>query len=352
MRSKDLIQTYIAIIAIAALFGCNPMAVPAVNESVSRSNTTTLIPSVIPSSTTENVVLLHTFSGHSGRVLDVEFSAQGEFLVSSGQDMNIRLWGVRSGQEVHSFRMDSVDMADIDISIERNLLASGEAIWDLGSMQEIHTLERGSPFPGFVAFSPDGSVLALGLFEQQITLWEVTSGQPVYTFDRQEEDRTKRMDFSPDDMLLAIGVIDGTVRLMNVASGEIVRILEYSGETDIHDLAFSPDGKYLASGGRVPAVILWDVTSGEVVRTFRLTDNAIGMDFSPDGTILATAGGVEYDVRLWDVESGNLLDSLPHNDQLSSLAFSPDGRLLAVGCFDGNIYLWEISTNPWADKSE
>lgn len=354
MRCNNFLKAQITITVIAMLYGCSPTSVPASNEPVSILNTVTPvpipntitpIPSVISISPTENVVLLHTFSGHSKRVLDVAFSAQGEFLASSSQDMNIKLWDVRSGQEVQTFRMRSVDMADIDISIGRNLLASGEAIWDLESLQEIHALERGSPFPGSVAFSPDGSALALGLFDRQITLWDVTSGQPVYTFDRQEENRTKRMDFSPDGALLAVGVIDGTVRLLDVASGNIVKVLKYSGETDIHDLAFSPDGNYLATGGRVPAVILWDVTSGEFVRTFRLTDNPISMDFSPDGTILATAGGSEYEVRLWDVESGNLLHSLPHNDQLSSVAFSPDGRLL-VGCFDSNIYLWEIPANP------
>jgi WD40 repeat protein len=355
MRCNNSIKAQITIIAIAFLYGCSPASTPASSDSVSITNTltpvsmpntVTPVPSEISGSTDENVVLLHTLIGHSGRVLDVAFSAQGEFLASSGQDMNIRLWDVKSGQEVHTFRMNSVDMADIEIFIQGNLLASGEAIWNLVSMQEIHALERGSPFPGSVSFSPDGSILALGLFEQQITLWDVTSGQPVYTFDPQEENRTKKMDFSPDGALLAVGVIDGTVRLLDVASGEIIRVLKYPGETDIHDLTFSPDGKYLATGGRVTAVILWDVTSGEVVRTFGLTDNAISMDFSPDGNILATAGGYEHEVRLWDVESGKLLHSLPHNDQLTSVAFSPDGRLLAAGCFDSNIYIWEIPANP------
>ena len=350
MRIKILVQAQLAILAVAALYGCHPASVPSSNEPVSSADTITPVLGVIPGSTAEPIVLLHTLRGHSGRVFDVAFSARGEFLASSSQDMNIRLWDIRSGQEVHTFRMNSVDMADIDISIERNLLASGEAIWDLESMQEIHVLERGSPYPGFVAFSPDGSaVLALGLFEQQITLWDVTNGQPVYTFDREEEHRTKRMDFSPDGTLIAVGVMDGTVRLLDVVSGELVRILQYRGETDIHDVAFSPDGNYLASGGRVPAVILWDVASGEVVRIFRLTDNAISMDFSPDGSILATTGGHEHEVRLWDVESGNLLYSLPHNDPLTSVAFSPDGRLLAVGCADGNIYVWEILANPRAE---
>jgi len=300
----------------------------------------------ISRSTVEKVILLHALNSNSSRVLDVAFSAEGKHLASSSQDRKIRIWDVESGQELHTFLMNSVDMADIDISIAGNLLASGEAIWDLDSRQEVHVLERGSRFPGHVAFSPDGSLLALGLFERQIALWDVTSGQPIFTFDKQQENRTKRMEFSPDGALLAVGVIDGTVRLLDVASGENVDTLQYRGETDIHDLAFSPDGKYLASGGRVPAVILWDVASREVVRIFRLTDNSISMDFSPDGTILASAGGYEHEVRLWDVESGNLLRSLPHNDQIMTVAFSPDGKLVAAGCFDGEIYLWGLPTNP------
>ena len=168
MRRNGFFKTQITIIVIALLYGCSLIPVPASNEPVSIPNTVTPVPSVISSSPTENVVLLHTFSGHSKRILDVAFSAQGEFLASSSQDMNIRLWNVESGQEVHAFQMNSVDMADIDISISRNLLASAEAIWDLESLQEIHVLERGLIYPGSVAFSPDGSTLALGLFEQQI----------------------------------------------------------------------------------------------------------------------------------------------------------------------------------------
>lgn len=340
LKSQSMI-----IIAITLLYGCSSSTVTVTSDPTSIPNTITPVPSEISSSTADDVVLLHIISGHSKRVLDVVFSAEGDLLASSSQDMTIRLWNVKSGEEVHTFEMKSVDMADIDISIG-NLLASGEAIWDLVSMLEIHVLERGSPFPASVAFSPDGSVLALGLYEQQITLWDVVNGELVYVFDMQEDNRTKAMEFSPDGTLLAVGVHDGTVRLLDVVSGKIVSMLKYTGETDIHDLTFSPDGKYLASGGRVSAVVLWNVESGDIVKTFRLTDHAISMDFSPDGRILATAGGGRYEVQLWDVESGTRLYSMPHDDQISSIAFSPDGKMLAVGCFDSNIYLWEVPTNP------
>ncbi len=339
-------RAQVAIIAMALLCACSPAAAPASSAPVSTVEPTAPGPVVISRGNAEDVLLLHTFKGHTKRVLDVAFTAQGRYLASSSQDMNIKLWDVNSGQEVHAVRMRSVDMSDIDISTEGSMLAWGEAVWALDSMQEIHALERGSPLPAHVAFSPDGSVLALGLFGQQITLWDTTSGQPMQTLEKREENRTKSMDFSPDGAILAAGVIDGTVRLFDVASGRIVRILQYAGETDIHDLVFSPDGKYLASGGRVPAVVLWDVASGEVVRTFRLTDNSISMAFSPDGTVLASAGGYEQEVRLWDVESGELLHALEHNDQLMKVAFSPDGSLLATACFDSQIYVWGIPTNP------
>ena len=342
MMCKIIIKAAMTMIAIGMLYGCKPIPAAPSHEPPALPTPPTPTRSVTSSSTSGNATPLRILSGHSKRVLDVAFSANGESLISSAQDMNIKLWDVRSGEETHSIRMSSVDMADIDVSTRSNLMATGEAIWDLESLQEIHVLERGSHLPASVAFSPDGSRLAIGLFEDQITLWEVTSGQPVYSFERQEENRTKAMDFSPDGALLAVGVIDGTVRLLDVESGDILTVLKYPGETDIHDLRFSPNGKYLATGGRVPAVILWEIPSGVVVRKINLTDNAISMDFSPDGKILATAGGYEYEIRLWDVESGKLLHSLPHDDQITSVAFSPDGSLLAVGCFDSNIYLWEI----------
>ena len=337
-----LLKAHVAILVLGLLCGCRPATVPANSDTAPDPDSIPLGTDVISLNTVEHVALLHTLEGHSQRVLDVTFSAQGALLVSSGQDMHIRVWDVSKAQEAHTFRMRSVDMADVDISVDRNILASGEAIWDLASFREIRVIERGTQIPAFVAFSPDGSMLALGRFDQDITLWNVSSGQPVFTFAEQEEKRNKELEFSPDGTLLAAGVIDGTIRMYDVASGEIVRILHYRGETDIHDIAFSPDGNYLASVGRVSSAQLWEVASGEVVRTFPVQDTPLSVDFSPDGTILAVAAGQEKAILLWDVERGDLLRSLPHDDQSMSIAFSPDGRLLAAACFDGKVYMWGI----------
>jgi WD40 repeat protein len=346
--SKTLTLT--AMMVILFFNGCSPdtsgtTELPA-GTVVSSPPGGTIATASSPASGNESVVLLRTLSGHSRRVMRVIFSPDGALIASSGEDKKIKLWDTRTGQEVYTIPMMNIDMMDIAFSPDGRILASGEAMWDVENKQEIHTLERSSQLPASIAFSPDGSVIAVALFEHPIEFWDVDSGQVVRTFQELADNRAVKIEFSPDGSLLVAGIKGGTVRLWDVESGEVVDSLGYSGESDIHDLALSTDGRLLAAVGRVPVVQLWEVASGELINTFRLQDSAMGVAFSPDGTILASTGGEEHAVRLWDVAGGKLLYVLPHKDQLMTVAFSPDGKFLAAGCDDSQIYLWRISAEP------
>jgi len=297
----------------------------------------------ISSTSVNEISLLETYPGHQGRVLDTAFSAGGEILATSGQDLFIRVWDTDSGEELQTFPMHLVDMADIDISADSSLLASGEAIWNLESGQELVTLERESPLPAFVAFSPSEPYLAVARLDQGVMLWDLSSGEFTHRFNVGEEQRTKRMEYSPDGSRLVAGVIDGTVRIWDVQNGEIIQTLHYSGETDIHDLAYSADGRYLAATGRLPKAILWDQYGGEVLNTFPMRDNGLGIDFSQDGSLLAVSGGAERAILLFELPGGNLVRTLELGEQALAISFSPDGRYLAAGTFDGRILLWGLA---------
>ena len=84
------------------------------------------------------------------------------------------------------------------------------------------------------------------------------------------------------------------------------------------------------------------VSPSHLARTLAGHTNAvIGVTFSADGRLLATASSDET-ARLWDPATGEHLRTLVgHTNEVSGVAFSPDGRLLATASRDKTAGLWD-----------
>jgi WD40 repeat protein len=66
--------------------------------------------------------------------------------------------------------------------------------------------------------------------------------------------------FSPDDKLAAVGGGFGVIRLVGTETGQEVSRLETTDQTKLHPLAFSPDGGRLyALGEQTRNLYIWDL---------------------------------------------------------------------------------------------
>ncbi len=142
------------------------------------------------------------------------------------------------------------------------------------------------------------------------------------------------------------GDVGQTDFVLSEVSPHLVATLE--GHTsEVNSLAFSPDGTILASSGSWDREIkLWDVNARQSFATLRgHTDAVRSVSFSlPDGATLAS-GSLDRTIKLWDGKSGGLIATLEeHTDGVTSVSFSSGGNTLASGSRDGTVRLWDLRT--------
>jgi WD40 repeat protein len=248
---------------------------------------------------------------------------------------------------------NGVSVFDIALSPDGNTLAIGGynnivTLWDVNTGQTLRTLtlsaDTGSVNP--VTFSPDGKYLAfpgaIADMNQPIRLWDIATKDGLIKFSSEGYLNANALAFSPDGKLLASGDWDGTVYLWDVSSGKVLRPLK--GHTDmILSLAFSPDGKWLASGSYDNSVLLWEAASGQIAQNLKSHTGGVNeVAFSPNGKKIASASD-DQTVIVWDTGTGQALLTIHDEESMTSAAFSPDGKTLATAAV---VYLklWDSVT--------
>ena len=278
--------------------------------------------------------------------------------------------------------------------------------WDPQTAQRKSGLSREFRSIYQIAYSPDGSLLAIGTSQLVgVSLWNARTGQLVRTlkepYPRSKGAHIFNFAWAPDGKTL-VATQSKELQFWEVATGKLLRkIAQPAGSCGI-TLLLSRNGKKLATArvldrnqGNEPTqvdVAVLDFSTGQVEQTrrgagfplawsaddtrlfTRMTDrrnddrvgqwfldknifrptstdqmtasgDAQPFDLSPDGQTFVL-GRQDGTLRLRQARSGALLQTVSaSNDLITGVSFSPDGKTLVSSGYDGKLNFWRVQNS-------
>ena len=283
------------------------------------------------------VWLYDTATGEYLKNLKGEFSdgvhqvAWGSALFIGTDNWDVQMWDPATGQHLRTVTNENHDFA---ISPDSRILAVNDEdeilLIDIGTGQVLRTISEEYEWEWFdfdgsslgkrisywlysaVAFSPDSSTIALGVWRQE----------PDLTF-----------------QLHSYDVATGRKKLASPDLGDYVR-----------QVAWNSDGSRIAARVSTWITLLDAATGEEIVPADDAVGDASAIQFveniawHPTAPNILAVGGSRGTIELMDIAALQILKTLTHGDDVDYLAFSPDGKTLASGDESPpSIRLWDVS---------
>uniref|UniRef100_H2MZK2 WD repeat and HMG-box DNA-binding protein 1 n=1 Tax=Oryzias latipes TaxID=8090 RepID=H2MZK2_ORYLA len=285
--------------------------------------------------------------GHSEGHTEVCFDDAGRFLVTCGNDGDVRIWESLDDDDP---KFITVGEKAYSLALKKGKLVTATS----NNTVQIHTFPDGDPDgiltrfttnATHVTFNSCGSRVAAGSSDFMVKVVEVADSSQQKTL-RGHEAPVLSVTFDPKDEFLASASCDGSVVVWDIE--EQTRVISWpllkktndvSNATSLCRLAFQPSsGKFLA----VPVetkVHLYERGSWEHAATLSddlLTQPINVVSWSPCGRFLA-AGAVGGSLMVWDVNSKLCVERQKHEKGFSvcSLAWHPSGRQVAYTDTEG-----------------
>jgi serine/threonine protein kinase/WD40 repeat protein len=273
-------------------------------------------------------------NAHEGEVRSVRF-VDAKTLASCGTEGLVRIWNMPN-DAAQAFDLTDSIMFDLKLSPDGSRLlyvgVNEFLIADMDSGEVVCRRTHPNANNGEPAWSPAGDKAAVCCDDSASVDILDRNGHTLCSISHGT--RPAAVAFSPDGSLIAIV---GAQQLQLCCSDSGEEVFRQSLSQPGTNIAFSHDGARLAYGGQSGTVVVFDVIERQSRRELVCGSHANCVAFSPDDSLLAT-GHADSVIRLWDVQTGRLqAEMVGHERSPCDLAFSPDGRTLLSSANDGAI---------------
>ncbi|MFN3360008.1 MAG: hypothetical protein ACK421_01030 [Pseudanabaenaceae cyanobacterium] len=243
-----------------------------------------------------------TNSEKGERFLAAKLSGDGNTLITSSLDKQIKVWNVRTCKFTTAIVTEPAVASMLAISGNGKVISyvmqnRTIVVYNLEQQQETAKLKRNGIIT-CIDISYDGNILLLGTEEGNINVCDVTTAVPPMNV-RGHQNGIMAVALSQDGMLAVSGCRDGQVRVWSLSTGNLIHTFSHH-LAPISALAIAPDNLTLASGSIDGMLCIWHLGRGQLLDSFTHahTDRITAIAAGADGQTFATAS-LDSTVKVW-----------------------------------------------------
>jgi WD40 repeat protein len=290
-------------------------------------------------------------------IKDVRFSPNSKkiaypgFMDYKSNDIHLRICDLETNKDLKiltgtlTLNNDYVDfITHLNFSLDGNLIITSSENglirkWSVINGKEITMNDENSLGANVVAFNKENSKVATQLLNGNVKIWDAKTGKEsrnLQTF----HIVNRCIEFNPQNNEIAIG-IKNSIHFYNAETGVFIKKIECnSNNSHVDKLLYSPNGNIIVSQSS-DSTRFWDIKSGKMIKAL---NNFYHVGFNPNGDKVVGQKGDEG-FEIWSISNWERLKVLQmdKNDKyISQISFNPNETQLAIGMYE-KIKIWNFN---------
>jgi hypothetical protein len=209
----------------------------------------------------QNGQLLNELKGHTFEIWSLDFSPNGDKLISSDSGGTVSIWGTQTLQALYSEKVHDRGVYQVTFSRNGERFAScshDKSIKVFQTNNPAHAQTFRSKYPVFaIDFSHDDTKLASGNSYGDIDIWNIANAKRLVTLPK-HKNYVWSLSYSRDGNYLLSGSYDTTVKVWDSKTNALLKTFSNHSD-DVNAVAFAPDSKSFASGSDDSMSYIWHI---------------------------------------------------------------------------------------------